>query len=88
MAMRTAKKCFYRKYKIGETIRVSEKEYTCGNDPLNRAKRVLNTYKVVQDYPLFVVCERQPRSKMLQEHATMRTTFLKWDLERQAVQKK
>ena len=79
-------KYFYRKYRVGEIIRVSEREYNGGDDPLNRAKRNINAYKVIQDYPLFVVCERTSRNNLFSGPATIRTSFLKWDLEHGAVQ--
>lgn len=79
-------KYFYRKYRVGEIIRVSEREYNGGDDPLNRAKRNINAYKVIQDYPLFVVCERKSRSNLFSGPVTIRTSFLKWDLEHGVVQ--
>ena len=67
----------YRKYKIGETVKVSEREYNSGDDPARKAIRNVNTYKVIGGYPLFVVCERKSKFG----NAKIRTSFLKWDLE-------
>lgn len=67
----------YRRYKVGEVIQVSERDYMGGNTPNNKAKRIVNTYKVVQDYPLFVVCERKARYGS----AKIKITIPKWNIE-------
>lgn len=67
----------YRKYKVGEEIKISERDYNAGNEPNNRGERTINTYKVIQDYPLFVVCERKAKCG----NAIIRTSVLKSDLE-------
>ena len=74
-------KCRHRRYKIGETVQVSERDYNGGDDSAKKALREINTYKVIQDYPLFVVCERKSKFG----NVTIRTSFLKWDLEHCAV---
>lgn len=71
-------KSCYRRYKIGELVNVKEREYNAGNDPNHKSVMLNNTYKVVQDYPLFVVCERKAKNDST---VTIRTSFLKWDLE-------
>ena len=79
-------KCDYRRYKIGEIIEVQERDYIGGDDPLHRSATHVNNWKVVEDYPLFVVCERQTRNSMFYPNEKIRTTFSKWDLEHGVVQ--
>ena len=67
----------YRRYKVGEVIQVSERDYMGGNAPNNKDERIVNTYKVVQDYPLFVVCERKAKFT----NANIRISIQKWDIE-------
>lgn len=67
----------YRRYKVGEVIQVSERDYMGGKAPNNKAERIVNTYKVVQDYSLFVVCERKARYGS----AKIRISIQKWDIE-------
>ena len=61
----------YRKYKIGELIKVSERDYTAGNDAMNRADRTTNTYKVIYDHPLFVIGERKAKNGNAKIHITV-----------------
>lgn len=67
----------YRRYKVGEVIQVSERDYMGGNTPNNKAKRIVNTYKVIYDHPLFVVCERKARYGS----AKIKITIPKWNIE-------
>ena len=71
-------KSTYRRCKIGEVVQVSERDYTGGNDPNNQAARNINTYKVIYDHPLFVVCERKAKLG----NAKLIITIPKWDIER------
>lgn len=75
--MASGRRAAIRRYKIGETVQVSERDYTFGNDPNGKTAISLNKYKVIEDYPLFVICERKAKFG----NATIRTSFLKWDLE-------
>ena len=70
-------KSTYKRYKKGEVVQVSERDYNAGNDPNNRAERTINTYKVIYDHPLFVVCERKAKFG----NAKIKITIPKWDLE-------
>lgn len=67
----------YRRYKIGELIKVSERDYTAGNDAMNRADRTTNTYRVSRDHPLFIIGERKAKNG----NAIIHVTISKWDLE-------
>ena len=71
-------KSTYRRCKIGEVVQVSERDYTGGNEPNNQAGRNINTYKVIYDHPLFVVCERKAKFG----NAKIKITIPKLDIER------
>lgn len=70
-------KSTYKKYKKGEVIQVNERDYIGGDDPNNKAARNINTYKVIYDHPLFVVCERKARYGS----AKIKITIPKWNIE-------
>lgn len=70
-------KSCYRRYKIGELVNVKEREYNAGNDPNHKSVMLNNTYKVIYDHPLFVVCERKARYGS----AKIKITIPKWNIE-------
>ena len=76
----------YRKYRIGENVEIQERDYIGGDDPAHRSAIQVNRWEVIEDYPLFVVCERLARNSAFSQDAKIRTSFLKWDLEHGAVQ--